>query len=316
MPASEIGQFLANSSLLILKAAGLLSPKVFLRLSRTRLLDKAWFSVTESTNLTRLLFDHFATTQNPYREKSLQNLNELFKKYQGREKAYCFVTGPSFDTYPSFSFEPDAFKVICNSIVKNDAFLEHIGGPDLLVFADPVFHFGPSRYAAAFRTEMLKVVAKYGCFVMVPEPYMPLMYGHFPELKDKLMGMPTSLGYTIPTVADFAVKGSSNILTYLMLPMAAAVADKVYILGADGRKKEEKYFWKHSKSAQFDDLMQTAFEAHPSFFRDRVYTDYYDEHCRFLENLLLHGESNGKAYYSITQSYIPALVDRQLKGNA
>lgn len=309
--STEMNGELAKSHVLLLKASTLLNPKLWFRWGRTVMLDPYWYSTTESIHLHRLVHDKLGQHTDQYKSFSLNNFNRLLQTHQGKQKAYCFVTGPSFDRYEEFTYEPDAFKVICNSIVKNDAFLEYIGGPDLLVFADPVFHFGPSAYAAAFRKEMLKVAEKYGCFVVVPDHTLPLMKGHFPQLKDQLIGMPHFPTYNIPSPGSFGVRGSGNILTWLMLPLASAVAKEVCIIGADGRKKEEKYFWKHSKSAQFDDLMQAAFDAHPSFFRDRDYADYYDEHCQFLEELLQYGEAEGVQYRSLTESYIPALVKRQ-----
>ena len=99
-------------------------------------------------------------------------------------------------------------------------------------------------------------------------------------------------------------------MTMLMLPVASTVADETYMIGADGRSQGEKYFWKHNPSAQFDDLMDSAFATHPSFFRDRIYSDYYNEHCRYLEGLVAYGETRGKTYYSQTPSLIPTLAKR------
>ena len=131
--------------------------------------------------------------------------------------------------------------------------------------------------------------------------------------------MPTHIGiptrkrdFNFPTCDNFYVKASDNILTLFMLPIASAVAEKIQIIGSDGRQKNENYFWKHSSSAQFDELMQTVFDTHPSFFRDRVYTNYYEVHCKILNNLIEYGESLGKNYISLTQSYIPALEKRHV----
>lgn len=195
--------------------------------------------------------------------------------------------------------------------MKNEDFLQHIKGPDLLVFADPVFHFSPCEYAAMFRDDALKVVQKYKCFVMVPDFTVPLMLAHYPELQEYLIGMHTKNDFNIPNLEKYYVKGSSNILTLYMIPVASSISQNIFIIGADGRKPDENYFWKHSSSAQYSNLMQTAFDTHPSFFRDRVYTDYYDRHCKFLDKLLQYGESKGKKYISLTPSYIPALEKRQ-----
>lgn len=95
-----------------------------------------------------------------------------------------------------------------------------------------------------------------------------------------------------------------------MLPLASSISNKIGIIGADGRKEDEKYFWKHSSSAQYDDKMDGVFTTHPSFFRDRDYVDYYSSHCHFLKELIEYGESKGKSYFSVTPSYIPALKER------
>jgi hypothetical protein len=104
----------------------------------------------------------------------------------------------------------------------------------------------------------------------------------------------------------------------LMIPIVSSVCKEIYIIGADGRKPsetggrkpDENYFWRHSSSSQFIDLMQTVFDTHPSVFRDRPYTDEYKDYCEFFEGLLRYGEGLGKRYYSLTPSYIPVLAQR------
>lgn len=279
---------------------------------KTDMLDKHYFSDAEGN----LLQYGFSKTLSKvefsrYEKLSQQNFGQFMHLNRDKKKAYCFVTGPSFDLYDRFEYEEDALKVICNSTVKNDAFLSYIGAPDLLVFADPVFHFSPSEYSAAFRDEVVKVYEKYKPYIAVPLRSMALLLAHYPFLEDRLIGMEIWRGeFHFPSREALWLRGSKNILTQFMLPMASAVSEEVCIIGADGRKPDEKYFWKHSKSAQFDDLMQTVFETHPSFFRDRDYKDYYEEHCAFLEKLIRYGEERGKHYFSLTPSYIPALKER------
>ena len=80
-----------------------------------------------------------------------------------------------------------------------------------------------------------------------------------------------------------------------MIPIAFALADRVEIPGCDGRRPSENYFWRHNARTQYsDELMGSAFEAHPAFFRDRDYGDYYDKHCQQLEEGLATGEAAGK----------------------
>ncbi len=68
----------------------------------------------------------------------------------------------------------------------------------------------------------------------------------------------------------------------------------------------------HNAEVQYsDDLMRSAFDAHPSFFRDRNYGRYYEQHCEQLETMLSRAESEGHRFRSVTPSEIPALKRRQ-----
>ncbi len=288
--------------------------QVLPHIARTEIVDPTYYSTVESEVYRSLCYR--ALEQEEKRlivELSKVNYQSLINKNSGYDKAYIFGTGPSLDQAVEFSYS-DGFCVVCNSIVKNKALLQHIK-PQLLVFADPVFHFSPCLYSAEFRKLMLEAIKEFDCYIMLPERSVPLYLAHYPELENKIIGMPVCGGnYNFPSCEKFYVRGSANILTLFMLPVASAVAEEIYIIGADGRKPDEKYFWKHSSSSQFDDLMQSVFDTHPSFFRDRVYTDYYKQHCDFLEGLIHYGERLGKKYYTLTPSYIPALECRLAKG--
>ncbi len=304
--------FNSNADLIFyIDAKAILKSNPF-KLYKTDILDKNYFSTSEGW----LLQSGYSRTlsvgeKQEINRLSICNFSKMLEANKHKKKAYCFVTGPSFDNYKKFNYEEDSFKVICNSTVKNYDFIEYIGGPDLLVFADPVFHFSPCEYSAVFRDEVLKIYNKYKPFIVVPEYTVALLLAHYPELEDRIIGMKHKKGeFNFPTLEKFWVKGTANILTLYILPIASTIANEINIIGADGRNPNEKYFWQHSQSAQFNDLMQTVFEIHPSFFRDRDYKDYYEEHCKFLNDLIEFGESQGKKYFSLTNSYIPALKKR------
>lgn len=284
-------------------------------LFKTEIIDKNYFAATESVVWQYFYYNTFSAAENKSFEKlSQQNFSSFIKLQDGKTKAYCFVSGPSFDKYPDYTYESDSIKVICNSIVKNQTFLNYIGKPDLLVFADPVFHYSPCLYSATFRQQMIEVVEKYDCYIATTIQSVPLLLHYFPSLKNKIIGVNKGkrMPMNFPSTEKLFVRSVNNILTMFMLPFASSIANEIAVIGADGRKPDEKYFWKHSSSVQLDDLMQTAFETHPSFFRDRDYADYYEEHCLYLEKLISFGEQQGKKYYSLTASYIPAFQKRLL----
>lgn len=241
------------------------------------------------------------------------DVSALFERLEiqaAAERAYVFATGPSLERAEEFTFEDDAVKVVCNSIVKNEDLLTHIA-PDVLVFADPVFHFGPSRYANRFRSDAVRAIREHDCLAVIPERHRSLFAGHFPDVD--LVGLESADVDTpiFPRHNDLRVMGTNNVMTWFMLPIASALADEVNIIGADGREEDETYFWDHNEDAQYDeDLMESAVECHTSFFRDEIYSDYYQNHCETLAAFLEYGESQGVTYRTLTDSHVDCLAER------
>ena len=295
--------------ILVWNQKSMFNPRIWRHIGKTGIVDPAYYLGTENGIYQRIYRDYLDNEdQREFLKLSKENYQSLLERLSNFNKGYLFGTGPSLDRAPEFNCN-DGFCIVCNSIVKNKSLLHHIK-PQLIVFADAVFHFSPCRYSVTFRQMMLEAVQEFQSYIMVPAQYVPLYLAHYPELGNKIIGMPIcDKKYNFPTVNNFYVQRSTNIMTLFMLPVASAVADEIFIIGADGRKPDENYFWQHSSSSQLNNLMQTVFDTHPAFFRDRIYTDYYNEHCRLLENSIKHGESRGKRYYSLTPSYIPVLAN-------
>lgn len=277
------------------------------------IIDPDYYSTIEPQTWGRLM-DRVRT---PNKDASKANFRELERMVDGVNESYVFATGPSLDTVFDFDIPSDALSVICNSIVRNDEMLEHLQ-PDVLVFADPVFHFGPSRYANEFREDAASALKTHDIMAVIPDKQHSLFSGHYPHLSDRIIGLDRHDvdEPILPTSERLEVKGTNNIMTLFMLPLAMSFTDSVYIVGADGRKEGDSYFWEHSETAQYgNDLMESAIKTHPSFFRDRIYEDYYDEHVKTLTSMIEHGESKGIDFYSLTNSYVPCLSNRQVNSS-
>jgi len=288
--------------------------RVALDLNRVAMIDAEFYSTEESTTWATLHDSGLSAQERSDLESASKgNFANLLESLAGAKRAYVFTTGPSLDRATSFTYEPSSLRIVCNSIVKNRSLLEYIR-PQVLVFADPVFHFSPCVYANEFRRHALEMIRQHDCYCMVPETQASLLLAHYPGLGGRLIGMPVwpARVWNFPTTQRFFVAETANIMTLFMLPLASTVAREVYVIGADGRQKGETYFWRHSAQNQFDELMQTVVETHPSFFRDRVYTDYYAEHCRVVASQIAFGEARGCTYNSLTPSYIPALAARHV----
>ncbi|MGE4266696.1 MAG: hypothetical protein AB7F25_04630 [Deferribacterales bacterium] len=276
------------------------------RLHKCAVVDENFYS-TESCTAWSYLYG--AHSGKDFSELSQKNFAAMAEKLKDKEKACCFLTGASFSDYDKHPETLGMIKVICNSVVKNDEFLEW-AKPDILCFADPVYHFSWNEYSETFRRDVLKTAEKYGVYIMMPENMVALMLAHYPRISDKIIGVGRNEGLNFPSAEDISVHVTDNILTYLMLPAASALADEIYILGANGRSSGDKMFWKHNSLVQYEGLMQKVVDAHPSFFRDRNYVQYQNGHDEQMEALFAYGEAQGRKYISLNGSYLLSISKR------
>lgn len=227
------------------------------------------------------------------------------------DRATVLATGPSFECYKDLDLAND-FIVTCNSAVINEEMMEKVR-PHLLVFADPIFHFGPSLYAGNFRDELKSAAERHSFKIVVPEIYRFTFLAALPQLEERTVFVPLAKDrsdFNLDLCGDWELQVTKNILTFLMFPLAATVAKTVRVLGCDGRPlRENTYFWGHSKSAQINDRMANIQEVHPGFF-SIDYNDYYLDHCRLVEKMISQAESEGRRVHSVAPSKIPALASR------
>lgn len=250
-------------------------------------------------------------TNYPDKEEIIKSLNEKFIKFINEvaiyDKSYIFGTGPSVDRYKEFDFS-DGISIICNSIILDEELLNYVK-PKILVFADPIFHFGCSKYAYSFRKQLKNVVDKYDLTIIIPFNYYRLFVGNYPEFKDRTIAVPMSSTNPINLNLrkDFYIRSISNILTLLLFPLASTITNEINMIGFDGRKTiENTYFWKHNPKTQFNDKMENIQEVHPSFF-NIDYNNYYSKHQNTVKEWIDELIKLGKKINLLTSSYVPIL---------
>lgn len=272
---------------------------------RADIADATWFWVSDR-GWTRL-----AERYSPVPEPSSAAVERLLDLRVQGGSAFVLGTGPSATMIDLATVDAE-IRIACNSAVRNRELLERYR-PQILCFGDPVFHCGPSVYAATFRRDMIKAVRDYDLLVVSTSDWATLLLANEPELVERLVVLRSDPGvpYRLPDTTDVRVRRTMNILTIAMLPVAGALADVIEIAGCDGRKPDEDYFWQHNRQVQYtDELMRTAFDAHPSFFRDVSYGGHYGLHTEHLEDVCTFLESLGKQIKPVTPSWIPALSRR------
>lgn len=252
----------------------------------------------------------FCDVRPPQPGESLKRLLSIEPRTDDRQ-ALVVATGPSAQLVTPEAVT-SGFRITCNSAVRDHDLIAQLA-PQVIAFGDPVFHYGPSRYAAAFRRDLRWALESTDAVFLTTQYYCEPLLAHMPEIRERLAVMPM-IGrerWRWPTTDDPSHRITGNVLTNLMLPVALALSDDVVVAGCDGRNPSEQYYWKHNASTQYtDDLMLTAFETHIGFFRYRSYEDYYNEHCQQLEEFFAMAESHGKRIRGLTPSHIPALLTR------
>ncbi len=247
-----------------------------------------------------------------YREQAEHAIKELSKEIDNRE-IYVYGSAPSVSQLVAAQYDfGDAVHIVCNSLVKNVELMDMLK-PKIVVCADPVFHAGPSRYAAEFRRTLNEFMGRHDSYLFTIDDYAPNLKSSLDEkFHDRIIGLSMQLegDFNVNLIEDPAVKTSENILTLLLLPLAFTFSKQVSILGCDGRSfVQDDYFWSHDKKSQFGDLMEETKDVHPAFF-ERDFNRYYISHCEALERVLQEGENNGCQVQMITPTYIPPLAKR------
>ncbi|MCG7647558.1 hypothetical protein MHM87_18465 [Alteromonas sp. Cnat3-28] len=246
------------------------------------------------------------TIQSKESQAKFSNLCDKLGKY---ESSWILATGPSVEEYSKHSFE-DSLVIACNSTVLDDDLFKKTS-PKILVFADPIFHFGASRYAAEFRKIVLKRLETSDISIVIPLKYYSLLTSIFSKYTDRIIGLEfdNKIDFNLDLKSTFKVKTTSNILTLLLFPLATTFSKKVNVLGCDGRPFEnDDYFWGHGKSVQINSEMDNIQEVHPGFFKID-YNEYYFEHCHILDVMIDKAVASGIKVRHLAPSHIPALRD-------
>ncbi len=243
---------------------------------------------------------------------SKRALLDLYEQINGA-KLYLFGTAPSISQVVAANYDyGDGVSVVCNSLIRNKKLMNSVN-PRVLICGDPVFHAGPSRYAAAYRKDLMQTMANFDVWLVTHSNFVPIMRNLLGEkYYDRIIGIRTQveIDINLNLLESLSVLTTENILTMQMLPVACTLSDDINILGCDGRSfLEESYFWKHDKTSQYDEHMEETKLVHPSFF-ERDFNNYYLTHCATVERTLSTAESAGKTIRMITPSYIPPLAKR------
>jgi glycosyltransferase involved in cell wall biosynthesis len=254
------------------------------------------------------------------KDKKAALLNESQQRFRnaieaqraaGKTCSAVLGTGPSIDSAFGFDFS-ECMAVACNSIVGNDALLDHIR-PAFVCAGDAVSHFGVSSYAETFRADLIRALTTRDIHFLTSAAIGYLLIQKHPEIRDRVIVCEqkfTGLNARLEDV--WALPKYDSTLNIHMLPIAASFSDTIYMLGLDGRSPnpaDNEDFWAHSKSAQYHDLVDSGHLTHPTFAINRAQATE-ERYIASVEDSLMSGEVLGKVFYSLAESYTPGIHAR------
>jgi FkbM family methyltransferase len=242
--------------------------------------------------------------------EAARQFQDLTERIGPVDRAFVIGTGPSASEAVNHDLSAGV-RIVCNTMVLDDELMSHIS-PHILTFADPIFHFGPSTYAQRFQGAVVEQSKKHDFTIVTTERYVPLLKAHLPELDGRIIGLRQG---TTAWVDNFdlhrhpAVRPHPNVLTMLMLPLAASFARSVALIGFDGRAAGDSGFWKHGSTVQLGTELEEIRKVHPGFF-NVDYDDYYGTHVAQVEAMIRHLEARGVEVRSLTDSMMVPLRRR------
>lgn len=243
--------------------------------------------------------------------------NQYFEKlkYNKYDKSYLFGTGPSLEEAIKYDYS-DGYRIVCNTIVRDKELWEHLT-PHFIVAADPIHHFGHTRYAAAFRKDLHQRLRESSAYFVYPLHYHPLVIREFKVFSDRLLPIPAGhFNKYHYGINNHYVSGlSANILPILMLPLGFTLSRNVYLWGFDGRAPDAKLFWQHSPKHNYGEYMSDLITAHPEFYRSSVPDDdpakYFKKYFGDeMEYWLTQAEKDGYTIHMMHKSWTPCLQKR------
>jgi len=206
--------------------------------------------------------------------------------------------------------------MVCNSVIKDTSLMKKFN-PKYIVFGDPAWHSGPSKYVQEFKNTLCHTLDKYDSTVITVERDAHIIKEYMPESFHKnFIFIPivktnknTNLNYNLNK--NFYVAGTNNILTLLMLPVSFYLYKNIYFAGFDGNPDENKtYFWKHNPSQQFGNEFTSQEQTHPHIF-DKENMDYgfiYESHLDKLSQWFSDENTKNHNLKNLTDSHMEPFI--------
>jgi hypothetical protein len=277
------------------------------------IIDPTLYASTEETEWLALYARH-ATARHvrSLRASADENFLRLVRHAAPRQRVNVCGNGPHLQDIYDRDVQSDV-NIVCNAAVQSDRLLDHLR-PTAIAFVNSPY-FGPSDWARDHMRRIQRCVDAYGSFLVIPEGYAHhLVRTHYPALASRIIALQFGRDLTIPSHGALDVQATANVLTSLMLPLAAALSPSVIqVWGCDGQPPSRRGTWAYLPG--LEPRIESVADKHPAFVEglrtdDHYLRQTYDTHADGLERLLSHLEMHGHRIICASPSAMPALARR------
>jgi hypothetical protein len=247
------------------------------------------------------------------REKLVKKIKML--QTNPKNRCYVFGTGPSLEKAINLDWE-DGYVIVCNTIVRDPVLWGHLN-PDFIVAGDAIYHFGNTRFAQAFRSDLRERLRETDTLFIYPAQFHSLIRRELKGFESQLVPIPSTWKRRVDVdlTRSFALPNLGNVLGLLLLPLACTLADNIYLWGFDGRNPNDKLFWSNSKKHSYPEYMDDLIKAHPRFFEYYIPSNNLNKYVMAVQGDQLDGclrlaENRGKIFVMMHPSWTPTLQKR------
>ncbi len=163
--------------------------------------------------------------------------------------------------------------------------LTDICPPDIVIASDGPSQFGPTVTAQRYRDCLLSLMRKHGTKVLIPAGFRASVRAHWPaDIADKIYAVPIQdrVTYGNNIAKDWTYEPTSNVLTALGLPCAAAISSHIILAGITTHEvSSSPRHFSHQQEASYQRHVAPIRAMHPAAIMDRP--EYLAEHFVRLE---------------------------------
>lgn len=270
------------------------------------LIDHKIKSYQSDINYVRLMHGELSKEAKAVIIQKSRNLftNQVISLRNKYKKVYIFGRGPSLSRAHIYDFS-DGVRIVSNQTVRDLELMRHIS-PHFITACDHAYHYGCSKLADYFRNDLYTYLMNNNVYFLLPIDVLPLFEAHYPELADKIIGVPyTSSEFNIDLLAKYAVRGSVGILHEMLIPVGCTIADEVLLLGFDGKSPNDNSdrVWTYAKNVDYpQDIIETIHGSRPGYYTGETgsFENLFESE---LYTLISKVKNSGKQVISIEKSY-------------